>query len=596
MNAITPIAMRKKSQAVLLVLALVATLVALSPPQARADETSYKINAGGAALAGGAWEADQKSAPSVYNNAAGGQDQTFFDATDVTVDGSVPAGTPVNMFKAFRWDPTGAPELQWDFPVADPGIYDVRLYFAEIDDAITAAGERVFDVSVEGGAFALSDFDVYAEAGNAVDVGIMRGDILPISDGNVDVDLTHGTANNPIISGIEILTIVHTSSDVTDLSAAVGGSDTGTVTVTNASDSAVTLESTGIAGDPGFSDDFSDSDTAIAAGDSLDIAVTFDAPGTAGTTTGTLDITVDGDTISVALQGEANPIDLSPDPFELEAEINDLAVGTVTLSNNGSGEVTLESTVITGANAGSFSDDFGDTDTVIPAGGSLDIEVTFEAPGSVGGVEASLDVTVDGAIFSANLSGTATAVDEPDSDFIDIGDSIFQTEIKWLADEGITRGCNPPVNDEFCPTDFVTRGQMAAFLHRALDDVLTPGDPVSFVDDDDSIFEADIEWLGATGVTRGCNPPVNDEFCPTDFVTRGQMAAFLHRALDDVLTPGDPVSFVDDDDSIFEADIEWLGATGVTRGCNPPVNDEFCPTDFVTREQMAAFLYRALAS
>ena len=50
MNTIKPIAMRKKSQAVLVVLALVATLVALNPPQARADETSYNINAGGAAL------------------------------------------------------------------------------------------------------------------------------------------------------------------------------------------------------------------------------------------------------------------------------------------------------------------------------------------------------------------------------------------------------------------------------------------------------------------------------------------------------------------------------------------------------------------
>ncbi|VAV95673.1 hypothetical protein MNBD_ACTINO01-1201, partial [hydrothermal vent metagenome] len=77
----------------------------------------------------------------------------------------------------------------------------------------------------------------------------------------------------------------------------------------------------------------------------------------------------------------------------------------------------------------------------------------------------------------------------------------------------------------------VTRGQMAAFLHRALGGVLTPGAPVTFVDDDGSIFEADIEWLGATGVTKGCNPPTNDSFCPGSQVTRAQMAAFLHRAL-----------------------------------------------------------------
>jgi hypothetical protein len=31
------------------------------------------------------------------------------------------------------------------------------------------------------------------------------------------------------------------------------------------------------------------------------------------------------------------------------------------------------------------------------------------------------------------------------------------------------------------------------------------------------------------GVTLGCNPPTNDEYCPDDLVTRGQMAAFLKR-------------------------------------------------------------------
>jgi len=51
----------------------------------------------------------------------------------------------------------------------------------------------------------------------------------------------------------------------------------------------------------------------------------------------------------------------------------------------------------------------------------------------------------------------------------------------------------------------------------------------AFSDDDNSLFETDIEWLAATGVTKGCNPPANDRFCPTDNVTRGQMAAFMRR-------------------------------------------------------------------
>ena len=113
-----------------------------------------------------------------------------------------------------------------------------------------------------------------------------------------------------------------------------------------------------------------------------------------------------------------------------------------------------------------------------------------------------------------------------------------------------------------------------------------------FIDDDNSIFEASIEWMAAKGITRGCNPPENDRFCPDDFVSRGQMAAFFARAFgwtDD----GGGNLFVDDNDSSFEHDIDLMGAAGVTKGCNPPENDRFCPDDFVTRGQMAAFFERA---
>src|SRR5665811_2097661 len=47
-------------------------------------------------------------------------------------------------------------------------------------------------------------------------------------------------------------------------------------------------------------------------------------------------------------------------------------------------------------------------------------------------------------------------------DFTDVGSTnIFEDDICWLANQGITRGCNPPANTEFCPKDRATRGQMA---------------------------------------------------------------------------------------------------------------------------------------
>ena len=176
--------------------------------------------------------------------------------------------------------------------------------------------------------------------------------------------------------------------------------------------------------------------------------------------------------------------------------------------------------------------------------------------------------------------------------FEDVPDSnIFHGDIDWLKENDITRGCNPPDNTLFCPDDFVTRGQMAAFFVRALGLTDTTGG-TDFTDTDNHLFEGDILRLSAAGITRGCNPPANDEFCPDDFVTRGQMAAFFVRALGLTDTTGG-TDFTDTDNHLFEGDILRLSAAGITRGCNPPANDQFCPDDFITREQMAAFFHRA---
>ena len=60
------------------------------------------------------------------------------------------------------------------------------------------------------------------------------------------------------------------------------------------------------------------------------------------------------------------------------------------------------------------------------------------------------------------VSAAASFVDVPDT-------HTFSADIQWLADAGVTKGCNPPTNDRFCPDDDVTRAQMAAFMHRLAD-------------------------------------------------------------------------------------------------------------------------------
>jgi hypothetical protein len=186
----------------------------------------------------------------------------------------------------------------------------------------------------------------------------------------------------------------------------------------------------------------------------------------------------------------------------------------------------------------------------------------------------------------------ALAALPPGGSFTDDDGNVHEPSIEAIAAEAITRGCNPPVNDLYCPDATVTRGQMAAFLVRALG-LTDDGGGNTFTDDDGSVFESDIAKLAAAGITKGCNPPINDLYCPDSTVTRGQMAAFLVRAMGYTDNGGGNL-FVDDDGSVFENDIDRLGTAGVTRGCNPPANDRYCADDPVKRDQMASFLTRAL--
>ena len=166
--------------------------------------------------------------------------------------------------------------------------------------------------------------------------------------------------------------------------------------------------------------------------------------------------------------------------------------------------------------------------------------------------------------------------------FTDIGDSAFETDIVWLAGAGITSGCSDTL---FCPKQVVTREQMASFLARAMD--LPAAGVDYFVDDASSVHQGDINSVAAAGVTQGC---ASGYFCPGTMVSREQMASFLARALH--LPPTTADYFDDDDASMHEGAINSLAAAGITSGCTATA---YCPSNAVTREQMAAFLYRAFA-
>jgi subtilisin family serine protease len=164
--------------------------------------------------------------------------------------------------------------------------------------------------------------------------------------------------------------------------------------------------------------------------------------------------------------------------------------------------------------------------------------------------------------------------------FGDVANSPFLNDIIWLVDSGVTKGC---AADRFCPLTSVTRGQMAAFLVRFLK--LAPASTNYFSDDNGHQFEGNINALAASGITGGCSASA---FCPNRNVTRGEMAAFLVRALK---LPNTSVDyFADDRGHPFENAINRLAASGITGGCSATA---YCADKTITREQMAAFLHRA---
>jgi photosystem II stability/assembly factor-like uncharacterized protein len=165
--------------------------------------------------------------------------------------------------------------------------------------------------------------------------------------------------------------------------------------------------------------------------------------------------------------------------------------------------------------------------------------------------------------------------------------------IESIYNVGITHGCssNPLL---YCPSSVVTRDQMAVFLLKGRHGAsyVPPAATGVFADVPTDYWAAAwIEQLAAEGITAGCSvtPKL---YCPSITVTRDQMAVFLLRAKHGYsYTPPAPSSvFFDVPIGYWSAAwIEQLAAEGITAGCG---NSNYCPTNPVTRDQMAVFLQR----
>jgi hypothetical protein len=210
--------------------------------------------------------------------------------------------------------------------------------------------------------------------------------------------------------------------------------------------------------------------------------------------------------------------------------------------------------------------------------------------------------------------------------FADVSRShLFYEKIETLLHAGITSGCTPRT---YCPSDAVSRSQMAIFVAKAVAGSGSRIPDSGSIDGRDyechygigtslfadvapgDIFCKHVHYLGIQNITLGCSAW---NYCPHPFVTRGEMAVFIARAM---VAPGGgsavPASYGPDPATglsysceagspnlhfadVFVSDsfckhVHFLWAKGIISGCSAT---EYCPADQVSRGAMAKFLGNA---
>ncbi len=280
----------------------------------------YRVNAGGeqvAAIDGGPdWGEDAPGSPSPYL-AAGGDGTGEFPVQNV--EATVPTSTPTQIFQTERWDSLEAPEMLWQFPVAEATPVEIRVYLMNGWDGTSEPGERVFDIKIDGDTV-ISGIDLSAEAGHQV--GTVRT-FEVVSNGVIEIEFIHDVENT-LVNGLEIVALGK-QPDV--LSVTPASVDFGDVSIDSSGSREVTLNNLGGDGDPEITitdvsidnDDFSTDLTtgsALNPGEEMTAQVTF-SPETTGSQEGSLSIVHTGTNspVTISLAGTGFDPDSAPISF-----------------------------------------------------------------------------------------------------------------------------------------------------------------------------------------------------------------------------------------------------------------------------------------
>lgn len=159
-------------------------------------------------------------------------------------------------------------------------------------------------------------------------------------------------------------------------------------------------------------------------------------------------------------------------------------------------------------------------------------------------------------------------------------DRYFTDAVQWMVDHEFTTGTSDTC---FSPEDSVTRGEAAAFLWRMEGELEAPPHPF---DDVIAPWQQDaVSWMFANEITTGTGATT---YSPEDILTRGQVAAMLHRLAGEP-DGAPPHPFGDVIMPWQQMPVSWMFENEITTGTS---KTEFSPGAAVTRGQVATFLYR----
>jgi endoglucanase len=164
------------------------------PPQAEITKLTLRINCGATESytdkAGNTWLADQSM----------DTDKEWGAIDGLTVDRGDLGMTDTDAPKVYETERYSMEGYKFTIP---NGKYTVRLHFAETYDGITAEGERVFSVSING-QMVIEDFDPFKEAGGYQKPVVKTIEDVTVNNGELAIGFTMNI-QNPEINGIEII-------------------------------------------------------------------------------------------------------------------------------------------------------------------------------------------------------------------------------------------------------------------------------------------------------------------------------------------------------------------------------------------------------